>query len=337
MPLSNQTFTKEMVDAAYGCIMQMEKENPRQDMVITLYGGEPLLAKNRNIVQYIVEQGSSHGFKFFAVTNGYDLDAYKDLLNEKQIYSLQITIDGTKDCHDSRRVHYLEGSSFDKILRNVGMALQQGVRIMIRINTDKIILPQLEELYRHFEGLGFVENPLFSIQSAFLRNHKTTGIDNLDFLSFNEYFAFHKKCDYKYGCQFQYLYKNILKTLEGKERLQFRSTHCMSQHNGYLFDPVGNIYSCWNCVGKDDNVIGTYDRSGFVLNEICGVWHSYDIRKREKCLRCKYALLCGGGCLGRAEFTGKQFKRIDCGGFPTILKYMSNRAYNKYIGSHCLI
>ena len=50
-------FTKEQIDIAYDA---MEKIQPRKELRkqgITLYGGEPLLAENRKVVEYIVNEG----------------------------------------------------------------------------------------------------------------------------------------------------------------------------------------------------------------------------------------------------------------------------------------
>ena len=100
-------MTKEMVDKAY---QAMEKIEPQQQLHckdIALYGGEPLLKENRDIVEYIVRKGCEKGYKFHALTNGYDLDAFVDLLSPELIYKLQITIDGTRDFHNQKRIHYV--------------------------------------------------------------------------------------------------------------------------------------------------------------------------------------------------------------------------------------
>lgn len=42
---------------------------------------EPLLVQNRKIISYIIDRGKRLGFTFSAITNGYDLVAYEDLLS----------------------------------------------------------------------------------------------------------------------------------------------------------------------------------------------------------------------------------------------------------------
>lgn len=92
---SKQVFTKEMVDRLYDSLLEI---SPRElhSKRITLYGGEPLLAENKEIVSYIVSKGVKLGYTFDAVTNGYDLEVYADLLSSDKIAFLQITLDGCK-------------------------------------------------------------------------------------------------------------------------------------------------------------------------------------------------------------------------------------------------
>lgn len=332
-PLSDKSLTFEMVDNIYSNIVEIEKKyynSSSRPKIMDLYGGEPLLAKNKKLVEYIIDQGSDMNFKFNAVTNGYDLEYYKDLLNPKQINSLQITIDGEKECHNSRRTHYIYGASFDKIIQNIEIALQQDVRVTVRINTDKIIFDQLENLYKTFQQLHFFDFKKFSMVSALLRNHHTTGTKDIQFMSMKEYFLSHKNVKYKYGCQHQHIYKNILNVMLGKERMNFRTTYCSTQCNGYIFDPFGHIYPCWDFVGDPQHIIGYYNYKKIEINTKGKSWRNHDITKGDKCKFCKYAFLCGGGCLARATYSDGKFKNSDCNNFPIIIKEAVNRAFNEY-------
>lgn len=79
--MDSKTFTKEMVDRAYEAMLEIEPDRNKHQK-ITLYGGEPLLAKNREIVEYIVKRGVELGYKFDAISNGYEIQYYKDLFGE---------------------------------------------------------------------------------------------------------------------------------------------------------------------------------------------------------------------------------------------------------------
>ena len=74
-------FSKEMVDSAYQAISEIQPQKDLCSKSIALFGGEPLLAENKELVTYIVKKGFDLGFRFHALTNGYDLHEYQDLLN----------------------------------------------------------------------------------------------------------------------------------------------------------------------------------------------------------------------------------------------------------------
>ena len=111
---SKRTMTKEMVDKAYDAMLKIEPHRELHSNNIILYGGEPLLRENREIVEYIIKKGHNLGYKFKAITNGYDLNYYSDLISPKFFKSFQISIDGFREKHNSRKFHFKEGVALIK-------------------------------------------------------------------------------------------------------------------------------------------------------------------------------------------------------------------------------
>lgn len=163
---SKQVFTKEMVDRAYEAMCEIQPNRAMHSKSITLYGGEPLLAKNKEIVRYIVDEGLKRDYIFSAITNGYDLHHFTDLLGPKKIRRLQITLDGEEENHNLKRPHYRAGDSFDAIMKNVALALSLDVQISMRINTDYDNVDILPALFDLFKDRGFTDYPKFSAYSA---------------------------------------------------------------------------------------------------------------------------------------------------------------------------
>lgn len=144
-------FTKEQVDIAYETQDKIQPHRKLRKNIITLYGGEPLLAENKDVVNYIVEEGRKRGYKFVAVTNGYEIDHFLNLLSDDGIYRLQITIDGPKEIHNQRRIHYKDQNTFDKIIANIKLALDRGVKVVVRMNSDGRNIDQYTELKEYFK------------------------------------------------------------------------------------------------------------------------------------------------------------------------------------------
>lgn len=57
----HQHIPKEMVDYAYTAMEEIESREPLRNKNILLYGGEPLLAENREIIEYILYEGKKKG------------------------------------------------------------------------------------------------------------------------------------------------------------------------------------------------------------------------------------------------------------------------------------
>lgn len=112
------------------------------------------MAENKDVVNYLVKKGIEKGYKFKAVTNGYEVEHYTNLLGKDSIYKLQITIDGPKEIHNKRRIHYKGYNTFDKIIKNIELALKRGVQINIRMNSDNENIEQSLKLRVCVESCG---------------------------------------------------------------------------------------------------------------------------------------------------------------------------------------
>lgn len=71
----------------------------------------------------------------------------------------------------------------------------------------------------------------------------------------------------------------------------FQSVFCGAQSNGYILDPLGNIYPCWERIGNPKALLGVYDEYGVRWNQVvCDEWHGNDITQHQSCRKCRYGL-----------------------------------------------
>ena len=317
------TFNPKMVDKAYKAMEEIEPIQKFRSPIITLYGGEPLLVENKNIVTYIVEEGCKRGYKFTAITNGYDLNHYLDLLSIDKINKLQITIDGTKNNHNQKRIHHECNNTFDKILNNVQLALTKGVEIVVRINTDNKNAEDLSTLKSIFEKLNLTQHRNFNYYSALLRNNENIPNKDkkkLEFLSTASFFDKQKMNGFI--CQDFGIYQKVYNAMKTGKPIPLRSSFCSSQTGGYVLDPMGHIYPCWETIGNSKYQIGNFMPKKIQWNkEIIATWHTTNVGNNIKCKLCKYALFCGGGCYIH------QSNQIQCYFFRTKFQEIVNRAF----------
>lgn len=323
------SFTKKMVDKAYLAMEEIEPREQLRNKIITLYGGEPLLAQNKNIVEYIVSEGRKRGYKFKALTNGYDMDCFMDLLSPEFIGEIQVTIDGTKECHNQRRIHYKEKETFDKIIANIKKALEKKIEIVVRVNTDNKNVEDFTCLRKYFNDCGFFSYPTFKMYSALLWNSSSISEEeqhSLDFLSSRLYISKHKEMGTISQCKDCGLSNRIYKALVENKPIPFRGVFCAAQAGGYAFDPLGNIYPCLEIVGNENYRIGNYrqDKIEWDADKL-KEWQNYDITADSSCKNCRYALFCGGGCVAHAMFGRKEH----CAYFKSMFDAVVNQAFLK--------
>src|SRR5205823_13457275 len=102
-------MTPAMADRIFAAMPKIEAlhgipPEAEAKLEIGLFGGEPLLAANRKIVEYIMKKGKARGdVGFWAISNGTELDAYEDLIEPGMLGQIQITLDGPPSQHDRRR------------------------------------------------------------------------------------------------------------------------------------------------------------------------------------------------------------------------------------------
>lgn len=324
-------MTKEMVDKAYKAMELIEPRPQLRRKTIALYGGEPLLKQNKNIIKYIIGVGRSKGYLFMIVTNGYDLNCFLDLFSPDLIEEIQVTIDGTKEYHDQRRVHYKEGSTFDKIVLNVKEVLERGIKVVVRVNNDATNVTDFALLKKYFEETGFFSFPSFRMYSTLLWNSDSISEEEklqLNFLSSKQYISKHQEMNTLKLCKDNGIFYSIYKSLHKGNPIPFRRVFCPSQAGEYVFDPLGDIYPCWEIVGNKDFKIGRYSEDYIEWdNERLREWRNYDITSSPICKKCKYALYCGGGCVAHARFG----KREHCAYFRQMFNISVNRAFESLI------
>ena len=289
-------ITKEIVDDIFTFI-EDKKEDGIEVNSIMLFGGEPLLKENFEIVKYIAKRGHSEGIKIGAVTNGYDLDSYFELCKNDLISHLQITIDGIGKIHNRRRVHARGFDTFTKIEKNIDYLLKNSsVEIESIGNYDNKNIDNIKELIEFYKSKKWIDNRRFSYYFRSLHAcYKSKSEEKMD--------------DYILGksldrdTKFMHVVKydevnNVLKKMFLEKKIPYLSPEfCSACGRMYVFDSYRNVYPCWETVGIENMKIGKLTEEGKVLlNSLYKKWKHRKTYNIEKCNECSYSLICRGEC-----------------------------------------
>lgn len=294
---------------------------------IGFFGGEPLLEVTRPIVQYIIELALQKGTAFiWAVTNATELHAYRDLLGTDRIKMIQVTLDGAPREHDKRRI-YADGSgSYERIARNISMALECGVKVSVRLNLDRNNIGDIDAIAAEFYSRGWDKSPLFSAYTAPI--HAQNG--NVDRKSTFDTWELDQALDCMradnpslriIGSPDDMVKASVRQIFEEPAtRLpNLRESFCSAHHRMYIFDPFGDIYACWERTGDPSIRIGRVSEDGeLTLNmAVNDLWRSRTVASNPICKRCRYALYCGGGCAVLAAGATGRYHSNFCDGFAS--------------------
>ncbi len=332
---------RQIVDRILSGLPEIEAAHGVEDGVdihrnITFFGGEPLLASNRQIVEYIMTQMLARGpARFSAITNGTNLEAYEDLLDPRLLSDLQITLDGPPQEHDRRRI-YADGSgSSARIAANITMALERGVRVEVRTNVDRTNIEFLPKLAEEIVSHGWDRYSNFVAYTAPIApaNDKTERKTTMSSWELD------KRVDHMRNRDpvlhvISRPYDGLLSRIQGILGQQedvfaaFRSTFCGAHGKMYIFDPFGDIYACWEKTGDRRIRIGHVTPEGRVESELLqSTWRSRTVASNPVCRRCRFALYCGGGCAMRAmQNSGSLFTNY-CDGFGARFRAIAAEAY----------
>lgn len=334
-------MTPAMVDRLFAAMPNIEAlhgipvdATPQFD--IGFFGGEPLLAANRPIVEHVIRRGRERGeVRFWAISNGTELDAYEDLLSPDLLASVQITLDGPPEAHDRRRVYADGQGSWGRIARNVAMALERGVQVAIRTNVDRTNLDGLAALAGEIVANGWDRFPNFSSQVAPIRasNDRTDSGTTLDTWELDRHLTALRDVDSQVailGRQDDTLRHQARRIFSQRGLPAFKPSFCSAHTGMYIFDPFGDIYACWEKTGDEKVRIGHVGEDSEVrFNfDLKALWQGRTVASNPVCLKCRYNLFCGGGCaVLAAGHSGGDFYRNYCDGFAHRFRASVAEAY----------
>jgi uncharacterized protein len=311
---------------------------------VTLFGGEPLLASSRPIIEYVLHKLHEMGeAEISAVTNATELDAYEDLLGPGGIANLQITLDGPSEEHDRRRVYPDGQGSFDRIADHVSLALERGARVRVRMNIDRNNVQQLPALAHQIQEHGWHRDDNFMAYVSPIRaeNESTDAATTLSMWELHQHLVRLRQEDDAVDVisdsdestvrQAQRVFSG-----EGDSYSMLRSSYCGAHTTMYVFDAFGDVYTCWERTAAPQDAelcLGRLAADGSLDARETAVrtWRTRTVAANPVCSQCRYALFCGGGCaVGALGRSGTYFRNF-CDGFRERFRASIAAAYQQYL------
>lgn len=308
--VSNATLTDEIRDNLFEFIKNQAEDRRADTIVLWLFGGEPLLYLKDNVcfLQKVQDYCEKNGktFETHTVTNGILCNEENLKILEKfNCRSIQITLDGVAEIHNTRRVYADGRGSFDEVLQGIRNVVNSYplCNPIIRINIDKTNLDRTYEL---------------------LEMLKNEGLDGC-YIDFGIVKGTTASCaSYQGNCFCEEELGDVLAPLWQKTKeLGFeintnpskKYLHCgLFSDSAFTIAPTGDIYKCWDFVNEEKHRVARIGKDGHVIDTTFAYfdWMTRNPYEIDECRNCAYLPTCGGGCVGTSFAETNQYHAAGC-------------------------
>ena len=280
------------------------------------YGGEPLLRPELigKLSPQLIEFADRNELAYEAniISNGLNLDATTwRLLQREKVSDVQVTIDGYKEAHNQSRpllATYGDnsvGNNYDRIIDNIGLK-PPGMRVSIRINTDRAVFESLPRLLEDLENRGIWPQQAHEVFVYMAYKHPPRSTSNVQYSTEGFYSKrqFYKAKDEFRKVMLQRYNRWAVETGAKRARRKIQmpekatSFLCSAASLPYsiTLDPDGYIHQCWEHV-NDPSTRSSHLRDDFVLDHPGKhqflEWKKFD---HPVCNKCKLFPVCDATC-----------------------------------------
>lgn len=311
---NSKTMDWKMVDIVFKHIREFDKDKQYKNP-IGLFGGEPLMMENRELVEYILDQGASLGYKFFIPTNGYSLERYSNLLHNYQFKTIQVTLDGPEFIHNQRRI--LKGSTkgtYQQIFQGICKALDLDLPISIRINIDETNVQYLNQLITSFQRYKWFKYPNFRAYLSPCRSDSGRCFRDFRPERLNQIW---QNLDPEHR-------KLVHLTQEPARRIKPSIYNCEACFCQLFYDPSGLLYPCAEAINNPEMIIGSYLPKIEFNHTYQLLLNRHSFNQDSSCSRCNNFQICASGCPYRALLDKGTVSHQDCDSFEEIKYYLKN-------------
>jgi uncharacterized protein len=323
-------MTVDQIDHGFELIDKLSSEKQIFCNRVNLFGGEPLLPLNLQTVRRAIMRATERGFGTQISTNGTYFSYFRNAVGQDwqdADLTFLVSLDGLRETHNKRRVAFNGQDYFDKIVDSIGLMLGDGHRVILQPIVDNTNIEGIEALIKFAESQGWTQSRTFRI-SAGITMFPDGGVGTAKGMRSYEPLVIGKLLELQliYPC-FELGFDSLLKasafidtTLRRRQSFPIVTGCDAVLGRSFSIAPDGLIYPCREVAGSDPSkAVGRFYPE-FELFESCESSVGSAVAcDRADCHRCRFILLCGGGCpVARDTHDGKT------GGCPPFLESWSS-------------
>jgi uncharacterized protein len=309
-------ITKEQLSEIFTIILSKERANDaevkQKDLLarvplISIVGGEPLLDTSQSMerVADVIEFAKQNNFHYSITTNGVFLDKYIPVFRAAgyKPRDIQVTIDGTKEYHDRRRINVEGYSSFEQIVQSIDCVLAESMCISLRLNIDEMNIISIsrmadyvrERQWTSYDGFSAYIAPVTD-HSAVNKHYRWLKRDASLIRRIVEMFTERPELENVFTMKNFRGFQYIKRIAQKKGKVVPTIWRCEAVLGQLVFDPQGNLYTCFEGAGNEKAKIGTYSPSYIIDEQKEKVWKDLNAINNKYCRKCSNRFVCSSGC-----------------------------------------
>lgn len=299
-------------------IDKIRAEKPETVIYFELFGGEPLQIRDKHLVEYVLKFCREVGCFLTITSNGYEIVNFIDTFVKFRdvIAFVCVTLDGTEDIHNSRRIIKTGSGSFKEIVNGVQALLNLGFSVGVATNIDKDNIDCIADLLAYYDSNGWLKNERFMVEVGRVDDKYDSG--NLSVLP--EATILQKLLKIFPNGAPAWLNIAFLKSTEriasllgvGLDQHEYGRAlyhHCWATSpivGGSYIGPDLDMFRCTVSVGNNDFLLGHLGKEDYL--KCYDDWIIHTCFSRNECINCEIGGFCGGGCVIEKKIKG--FNRI---------------------------
>lgn len=309
----SKSMDSEMIERVLKGIKSYVLKNNIRKLGITLYGGEPLVVKKTSlkILKDLFNWCKENKINFDSsmITNGTLVT--KELVNDfsKYLKMVQLTLDGPKKFHNSRRISKKGKGTYETILQAVKFWREQQVLVSLRIQISNDNYSEMSTLFEDLASRGIHTDPgiityVFPLMEL---NNICASMASMYVKDEDEL----KIVPYVWKQAINYGFNSVVTIPQPT----FVAPYCsFTNVNHFLVDGYGDLYKCVSVVSEKEFVVGKINENGN-LSDFTQEFYNFQTRdptEIPECYECKYLPICSGGCANRARVMKGSYLSPDC-------------------------
>ena len=326
----NRTLTKNGVNKLFTAIEELRERFDHKTEAVCLFGGEPLLLKNKEIIEYTMRKAEEMGAEISITTNALRLKEYLPLIEKYSVKTLNTTLDGPRAVHDKRRFKADGTGTFDEVVNSIEAARDLQINTTIKTNLDLGNIDSLPDLADYAISRGWHKDKNLRFIFSKVYEHEYARYSHAFSLCEMTQLAmplFLKNKSMRIFLD-TFRKRSPLESLffEG-ERFRPAFWWCIANYMCFVFDPQGDIYACHFATGDRKHAIGRYTPHLKLDQKNFGLWRNRSAFTIPECRKCRLALFCGGGCAYQAYLKTGSIMKPECDLIKGIVKHVVPTLY----------